>query len=36
MTGYEVNTDYLYGFANQLEMNKLGALTTLTSYAGPT
>ena len=34
MTGYEVNTDYLYGYANQVEMNKLGGVTTLISYGG--
>jgi len=34
VSGYHVNTDYLHGYANQLEMNQLGGITTLTSYAG--
>lgn len=34
MTGYQVNTAYLYGYANQVEMNKLGGVTTLISYGG--
>lgn len=34
MTGYKVDTDYLHGYAHQVEMNKSGGLTTLTSYGG--
>lgn len=34
MTGYQVNTDYLYGYAGQVEANRAGGVATLISYGG--
>jgi hypothetical protein len=34
VTGYQVDTDYLYGYANQVEMNRAFALATLARYGG--
>lgn len=34
MTGYQVDTDYLYGYASQVEANRAGGVATLIAYGG--